>query len=48
MFWTEWKESASFGDFIIEQFWDSLFSVDTFLNAWYAAIWPLYWLGQVG
>lgn len=46
--WTEWTEAATLGEFLTGQFWEYLFSVESIMNAWYAAIWPLYWWGQLG
>lgn len=46
--WAEWKEAATLGEFLTGQFWEYIFSVESIMNAWYAAIWPIYWLGQLG
>lgn len=45
--YAEWKEAATLGEFLTGQFWEYIFSMESIMNAWYAAIWPYYWYVQL-
>ena len=44
----EWNEAATLRDFIVDQFWDHIFGLEAIVNGFWAALWPLYWLSQLG